>query len=83
MLYASFISALFATKMPGSGAIYVSQSMKFTAPVYIGETVTARVEVASLVPERHTATFKTQCFVGDKLVLDGEATLMVPRRKLV
>lgn len=82
MLYASFISALFATKMPGSGAIYVDQSLKFTAPVHIGDTVTARVEVKALNPERHMATFKTQCLVGDTIVIDGEATLMVPRRKL-
>jgi 3-hydroxybutyryl-CoA dehydratase len=82
MLYASFISALFATRMPGSGAIYVDQSLKFTAPVHIGDTVTARVEVKTLNPERHMATFKTQCFVGDTIVIDGEATLMVPRRTL-
>jgi 3-hydroxybutyryl-CoA dehydratase len=82
MLYASFISALFATKLPGSGAIYVGQALKFKAPVHIGDTVTARVEVVSLVPDRHLATFKTQCFVGDTMVLEGEATLMVPQRTL-
>ena len=45
-------------------------------------TAADRVEVTSLNAERHVATFKTQCFVGDTVVIDGEATLMVPRRKL-
>lgn len=80
MLSASFISTVFGTKLPGPGCIYVSQSLKFKAPVKIGDTVMARVEVTTLTPEKKFATFKTQCLVGDKVVLDGEATLMVPTK---
>ncbi|NFV82002.1 MaoC family dehydratase [Magnetospirillum aberrantis] len=80
MLSASFISTVFGTKLPGPGCIYVSQSLKFKAPVKIGDTVMARVEVTALAPEKKFATFKTQCLVGDKVVLDGEATLMVPAK---
>ena len=80
MLSAGFISAVFGTKLPGPGAIYVSQSLKFKAPVRIGDTVTARVEVVALAPEKKFATFKSQCLVGGKVVIDGEATLMVPTR---
>jgi 3-hydroxybutyryl-CoA dehydratase len=80
MLSAAFISTVFGTKLPGPGCIYVSQLLKFKAPVKIGDTVTARVEVTALAPEKKFATFKTTCSVGDKVVLDGEATLMVPSK---
>jgi 3-hydroxybutyryl-CoA dehydratase len=80
MLSAAFISTVFGTKLPGPGCIYVSQSLKFKAPVKIGDTVMARVEITALAPEKKFATFKTQCLVGDKVVLDGEATLMVPSK---
>lgn len=78
MLSAGYISAVFGTKLPGPGAIYVAQSLKFKAPVRIGDVVTARVEITGLTPEKNLATFRTQCLVGDKVVIDGEATLMVP-----
>jgi 3-hydroxybutyryl-CoA dehydratase len=80
MLSAAFISTVFGTKLPGPGCIYVSQTLKFKAPVRIGDTVVARVEVTALVPEKKFATFKTTCSVGEKVVLDGEATLMVPSK---
>lgn len=80
MLSAAFISTVFGTKLPGPGCIYVSQLLKFKAPVKIGDTVMARVEVTALVPEKKFVTFKTTCTVGDKVVLDGEATLMVPTK---
>ncbi|MCA1909414.1 MAG: MaoC family dehydratase [Magnetospirillum sp.] len=80
MLSAAFISTVFGMKLPGPGCIYVSQLLKFKAPVKIGDTVTARVEVTTLVPEKKFATFKTTCTVGEKVVLDGEATLMVPSK---
>ena len=79
-LTASFISTALGTKLPGPGSIYVAQTLKFKAPVHVGDTVTARVEVEALVPERHFVIFKTQCFVRDRLVIDGEATLKVPAR---
>jgi 3-hydroxybutyryl-CoA dehydratase len=80
MLSAGFISAAFGTVMPGPGAIYVSQSLKFKAPVKIGDHVVARVEVTGNLPDKKFVTFKTQCLIGDKVVIDGEATLMVPTK---
>lgn len=80
MLSAAFISTVLGMKMPGPGCIYVSQALKFKAPVRIGDTVTARVEVTSTVPEKKFVVFKTTCMVGASLVVDGEATLKVPSK---
>ena len=80
MLSAAFISTVFGTKLPGPGCIYVSQLLKFKGPVRIGDTVVARCEVTGLVPEKKFATFKTTCTVAGKVVVDGEATLMVPSK---
>jgi len=80
MLSAGFISAVLGTKLPGPGCIYVSQALRFKAPVRPGDTVTARVTVLELVPEKCRAILQTQCRVGDMVVIDGEATVMVPTR---
>ncbi|MBI2236760.1 MAG: MaoC family dehydratase [Magnetospirillum sp.] len=80
MLSAAFISTVFGTKLPGPGCIYVSQMLKFKAPVRIGDTVTAKVELTALVPEKKFAAFRTTCSVAGKIVMDGEATLMVPSK---
>ena len=80
MLTASHISSVFATQLPGTSYIYVSQSFTFKAPVRIGDAVTARVEVTGLVPEKRFAIFRTQCLVGEKVVVEGEAVLKVPSR---
>lgn len=78
MLTAGFISAVFGTQLPGPGSIYVNQSLKFKAPVKIGDEVTATVEVTGKLPDKKFVTFSTVCTVGGKPVLQGEATLMVP-----
>lgn len=78
MLSAGLISAALGTKLPGPGTIYLSQSLRFRAPVRPGETVRADVEVAALDPAKHRATLRTSCFVKDKLVIDGEALVQVP-----
>jgi 3-hydroxybutyryl-CoA dehydratase len=80
MLTASLVSTVLGTKLPGPGAVYVSQSIRFLAPVRIGDTVIAKASVKEIQAERRRATFTTTCSVGDKLVLDGEAVLMVERR---
>jgi 3-hydroxybutyryl-CoA dehydratase len=80
MLTAGFISAVFGTKLPGPGCIYMSQTLKFKAPVKIGDTVKARVTVSAIDQEKARVTFATTAHVGDKIVLEGEAQLMVPRR---
>jgi len=80
MLSGAIISALFGTKFPGPGCIYVSQSLRFKAPVRIGDTIRVRAEVTELVPAKKFAVLKTTASVKDKVVADGEATLMVPSR---
>ncbi len=81
MLGAALLSAVFGTKMPGPGCIYVAQSLKFRAPVRIGDTMVARVTVKGLNEKKKFADFDTVVTVGDKTVIDGEATLMVPSRQ--
>lgn len=80
MLSAGLISAVFGTRLPGPGCIYLSQNLKFKAPVKIGDTVVARVTVKELKTEKRRAVFSTICTVGDTVVLDGEAELLVPAR---
>ncbi|MGX1097155.1 MaoC family dehydratase [Amorphus sp. MBR-141] len=77
---ASLISALLGTRLPGPGAIYLSQSLHFRAPVKIGDTVTVSVEVVELMPEKSRARLACECRVGDTVVLDGEALVKVPAR---
>ncbi len=77
MLSASFISTVLGTKLPGSGSIYLSQTLKFKAPVRIGDLVTARVEIIDIVQEKRIVTLKTVCTVKDQVVIDGEATLKI------
>ncbi len=80
MLTASFISTVLGTRLPGPGCVYVSQNLKFRAPVHIGQTVTARVTVRKVDTNRGRVTVETVCYVGDMQVIDGEAELAVPRR---
>ncbi len=80
MLSGSFISTVIGTKLPGPGAIYVSQTMNFMAPVLIGDTITAVATVTAIDTAKRRVTIKTQCLNGDKVVIDGEAVVLVPRR---
>ncbi len=80
MLTASFISAVLGARMPGPGAIYLSQTLKFRAPVRPGDTVTAVCEVTAIDLEKRRVTLKTQCLVKGKPVIDGEAVVMPPSR---
>jgi 3-hydroxybutyryl-CoA dehydratase len=80
MLSAGFISTVFGTIMPGPGTIYMSQSLRFKAPVRIGDTVTARCTVKEIDLAKKRVSFETVCLVGDKAVIEGEALMMVPSR---
>jgi len=80
MLSAAYISAVLGTTLPGPGAIYLSQSLRFRRPVKIGDAVTARVTVTALDDARAHVTLETVCQVNGKTVVDGEAVVMVPRR---
>ncbi len=81
ILVSGLISAVFGREFPGPGWIYVKQTLNFKAPVYIDDEVTARVRVTKLIPKKKFVEFKTECLVGEKVVLEGEATLMSPRRQ--
>ncbi len=78
---ASLISAVIGTQLPGPGAIYVSQTLRFLAPVKIGDTIDAIVEVSELSEKRQRATLSCKCSVGSTVVLEGEAVVKVPRRE--
>lgn len=77
---ASLISAVIGTRLPGPGAVYLSQTLSFKAPVRIGDTVEASVEVAELVEKGSRVKLVCRCMVGIILVLEGEALVKVPRR---
>ncbi|PHO11968.1 acyl dehydratase [Malaciobacter marinus] len=78
MMTASYFSALFGTKIPGEGCVYVAQSLKFKRPVYIDDTVTATVEVIKVDLSKKRVFFKTTCKVNNKIVTDGEAEIFIP-----
>ncbi|UPT64202.1 MAG: MaoC family dehydratase [Hyphomonadaceae bacterium JAD_PAG50586_4] len=80
---ASLISAVIGTRMPGPGAIYISQTLRFLAPVKIGDTVIASVEIVELVEKGRRAKLRCECRVGDTLVLEGEAEVKIPARPAV
>ena len=80
MLSAAYLSAVFGMKLPGPGAIYISQTLAFKGPVKIGDTVVTTVKVAELIPEKKRARFECTCSVDGKAVVMGEAVLMVPSR---
>ncbi len=78
---ASLISAVLGTRLPGPGAIYISQTLNFRAPVRIGDTVEVKVTVAELMPEKFRARLTCTCAVDGETVLDGEAWVKVPSAK--
>jgi 3-hydroxybutyryl-CoA dehydratase len=80
MLSGAYISAVLGTKLPGPGAIYLSQSMRFRRPVKIGDLVVARATVKALDAARGYVTLETVCEVNGKTVVDGEALVIAPRR---
>jgi 3-hydroxybutyryl-CoA dehydratase len=77
---ASLISAVLGTRLPGPGAIYISQTLNFRAPVKIGDTVAVKVTVAELIPEKFRARLTCMCSVDGETVLDGEAWVKVPSK---
>ncbi len=81
MLSASFISAIIGTRLPGAGTIYMGQSLKFLAPVRPGDQVRTVVTVKEIIPEKRRVVCRTLCYVDETLVIDGDATLMVPTRQ--
>ncbi len=82
ILTAGFISTVIAGQLPGPGTIYISQQLKFLAPVRMGDTLTARAEVAKIISEKNRVILKTTCSIQDgTIVLEGEAVVSPPKRK--
>src|SRR5260370_26401411 len=80
ILSASFLSTTIASRLPGPGTIYLTQNLSFRAPVRIGDKVEARVTVTEIIRDRARVMLKTVCRVGDTVVIDGDALVMVPPR---
>jgi len=79
LLSVSLISTVLGTALPGAGTIYLSKEVNFKAPVYIGDTLTAEVEVLEKKEEKRILVFKTTVVNQEgKLVIDGRATVMKP-----
>ncbi|MEO1200098.1 MAG: MaoC family dehydratase [Pseudomonadota bacterium] len=78
-LTASLLSTVIGTKLPGPGCLYVSQTLHFRAPVFVGDTVYASATVTDLIPDRRRAVLAARCWVGDRTVLDGEAVVQLPK----
>ena len=80
---ASLISAVLGMRLPGPGAVYLSQTLNFRAPVRIGDVVIVSVEVVELIPEGRRCKLACECVVDGKVVLDGEALVMAPARRVL
>lgn len=81
LLSAGYISTVLGTKLPGAGAIFMSATIRFKAPVRIGDTVISVCTVREIIPAKRRVIFDCVCKVGDTVVIDAEAMLMVPSRK--
>jgi 3-hydroxybutyryl-CoA dehydratase len=79
-LTGALFSTVLGTKLPGPGCIYLSQSMKFKAPVYIGDEVVATCKITAVDAEKGRVTLACDCSIDGKTVLEGEALMMVDRR---
>ncbi len=80
-LSASLISTLIATKLPGPGSIYLSQNLKFLAPVFIDDLVRVVVTVQEIDHEKKKVKLQTECFKNEKKIISGEAVVLVNSKK--
>ncbi len=75
LMCASYFSGIFGTKLPGLGSIYVSQSLRFKRPIYIGDKVDVIVKITEIDINRKRIKFTTQCLVNSKICIDGFAEI--------
>ena len=78
LLTASFFSAIFGTKLPGEGCVYAGQNLQFKKPVYLGDTVVAKVTVIAIDVLKKRVTFETVCTVKNRVVTTGTAEIFIP-----
>ena len=81
MLTAGLISAVIGEQLPGHGAVYLGQNLKFLAPVRPGDSVVAEVTVMDIDHAKRRVTLDTTCYVDGKKVLVGDAKVLAPSRK--
>ena len=81
MLTASLISAVVGEQLPGHGSVYLSQNLRFMAPVRPGDLLEAFVKVTAIDHAKRRVTLETHCAVGNTVVLKGEALVLAPSRK--
>ena len=81
MLTASLISAVVGEQLPGHGTVYLSQNLRFMAPVRPGDLLEAFVKVSAIDHAKRRVTLETHCMVGNTLVLKGDALVLAPSRK--
>ena len=74
-----FFSALFGTRLPGPGCVYMSQNLRFRYPVFLGDTVVAEVSVTSVDAVKRRVFFNTVCTVKGRAVIKGEAEIYIPK----
>jgi len=80
MLSASFLSTVLGTQLPGAGSIFLGATIRFLAPVRIGDTVVASCSVREILPPKGRVIFACVCKVGETIVIEGEAMVKVPSR---
>mgnify|MGYP000249862293 CR=1 FL=1 len=78
LMSSSYFSALFGTRLPGRGCVYVGQNLNFKRPVYINDEVIAKIEVIRIDKEKRRVFFDTICTVKGKVIIDGQAELYIP-----
>lgn len=78
LMSAGMFSAIFGMDFPGPGCVYVSQTLKFLRPVYIGDVVLAEATVSKILESKRRIWFRTQCRVNNKIVMNGIAEIYVP-----
>ncbi|HAA93491.1 MAG TPA: (R)-hydratase [Rhodospirillaceae bacterium] len=81
MLTAVFISTVLGTKLPGPGCVYLTQDVKFKAPVRPGDTVNTTVTITDVIRDKKRVIAQSVCKVGDKVVVEGNSMLLVPSRE--
>ena len=78
LMACSLFSGLFGTELPGEGCVDKSQNIRFKRPIYVGDEVTARVEVFNVDISKKVISFTTRCLVNGKVMIDGESEIFVP-----
>ena len=78
LMASSLFSGLFGTQLPGEGCVYKSQNIRFKRPIYVGDEVTAKIEVVNVDVNKKVISFTTRCFVNGKVMIDGESEIFIP-----